>query len=163
MKKISFNPFDPKSVSRAIKDLNEYKKWIEKKSKSLSEKLAEIGLATASLHFETAIYDGDNDVVVTAEPTKNGWKIVAEGQSVCFIEFGSGVVGEGHPEASKYRMGVGTWSESENGKGHWNDPNGWYYAHGQKSFGNPPAMAMWEAQKEMKRRIENVAKEVFKT
>jgi hypothetical protein len=55
-------------------------------------------------------------------------------------------------------MGPGTYPE---GKGHWDDPNGWYYTHGQKSYGNPPAMAMVKAIERMTEEITTIARDVF--
>ena len=60
-------------------------------------------------------------------------------------------------------MKAGTWStdESLGGKGHWDDPNGWYYKHGEKSHGNPPAMAMVSARDTMVEELTTIAREVF--
>ena len=90
--------------------------------------------------------------------------IYASGTAVAFIEFGSGAaMGYGHPMAGEHGLGPGTWStdESLGGKGHWDDPNGWYYKHGEKSHGNPPAMAMYDAVQAMTAEITTIAKGVF--
>ena len=61
-------------------------------------------------------------------------------------------------------MGPGTWSlDSDSGKGHWDDPEGWYYEHGKKSHGNPPAMAMYDAAQTMVAELTTIAREVFGT
>ena len=41
--------------------------------------------------FASAEYDGINDVTVSMETGNNTWSIVAEGESVLFIEYGTGV------------------------------------------------------------------------
>jgi len=88
--------------------------------------------------------------------------IYAEGEAVAFIEFGSGARdGYGHPKAGELGFGPSTWSLSEEGKGHWDNPDGWYYEHGKKSHGNPPAMAMYDAVQAMTAEITTIAREVF--
>jgi hypothetical protein len=89
------------------------------------------------------------------EKRDGGYAVMANGQAVLFIEFGSGLIGFGHPEP--HGMGPGTYP----GKGHWNDPNGWYYAHGKKSHGNPPNMPMYTTVKELEQELERMVKEVF--
>jgi hypothetical protein len=86
--------------------------------------------------------------------------IYAEGESVAFIEFGSGdKYGHGHPQAGELGMGPGTYPE---GKGHWDDPRGWWYGHGKHTYGNPPAMAMYQAVQAMTEQITMIAREVFR-
>ena len=78
-----------------------------------------------------------------------------------FIEFGAGITyGYGHPLAGELGVGPGTYPE---GKGHWDNPGGWWYAHGQHSYGNPPAMAMVAARDAMVADITTIAREVFGT
>lgn len=141
---------------------------IDEKKKLLLERLAEIGIDVATTRFDSASYDGDKDVVVQSVPEwidDNRLAVVASGKSILFIEFGSGLVGYGEkPEyAQRFGYGPGTWSDDpdKGGKGHWDDPNGWYYKHNTKSYGNPPAMAMYEAAKTMRNDIRQIAREVF--
>lgn len=121
---------------------------------------AEEGAAEARTAFQLADYDGENrDVDVSVRAIKGGRSVVASGESVLFIEYGSGIrYGYGHPDPGVY--GPGTWSESEKGHGHWDDPNGWFIpGTRQRSYGNPPAMAMYEAKKTiLKRAIKEIVK-----
>lgn len=161
--KIVINPFDPKSVSDAIKELDRYKRWVQEKEKILRERLAQIGVSIASMEFNQAVYNGTNDVSVRIENNGSKATILAEGSAVLFIEFGSGdKYGHGHPDAGKFGYGPGTWSNGPSGKGHWDDPNGWYYAHGKRSFGNPPAMAMVHARDAILEQFTAIAREVFR-
>ena len=66
-----------------------------------------------------------------------------------------------HPDAGKFGYGPGTWSDGPDGKGHWKDPGGWYFSHGQHSFGNPPAMAMVHARDAILEQLTAIAREVF--
>lgn len=140
-----------------------YRKWQEEKARELAERLAALGATVASIRFSRAVYTGQKDVDVTVEELPNGYKVKADGESVLFIEFGSGVTyGYGHPEAGEFGMGPGTYPD---GKGHWDDPKGWYLpksAGGGHTFGNPPAMPMYEARKAIEQELPRIVKEVFR-
>jgi len=149
------------SIGAAIKELRRYKKWIVKKEAELRSKLAIRGATVASIQFARAIYNGSNDISVRVDNTGSVAVIYAEGQSVAFIEFGSGATyGYGHPQAGEFGVGPGTYPD---GKGHWDNPNGWWYGSGQHSYGNPPAMAMWTAVQEITENVTEIAREVFAT
>ena len=161
--KIVIDPFDQKSISEAIKELDRYKRWVQEKEEILRQRLAQLGASVASIEFSRAIYNGTNDVSVRVEDNGSKATIFAEGSAVLFIEFGSGEkYGGGHPDAGKFGYGPGTYSDGPDGKGKWNDPNGWYFAHGQHSFGNPPAMAMVHARDAILEQLTAIAREVFK-
>ena len=49
--------------------------------------------------FASAEYDGINDVTVSMETGDNVWRIVASGEAVLFIEYGSGIV---YPHTSEF-------------------------------------------------------------
>lgn len=157
--KVDVNIFDYASVSRATRLLDDYYADLNRKADELCRRLAELGATRATMDYSGAYYDGTNDVSVAVEPIAHGYRVRAAGNAVLFIEFGSGTIGFGHPDPGNY--GPGTWSDGPNGKGHWANPNGWYYAHGQKSMGNPPAAAMYHAEQEVKDAVERIANEVF--
>ena len=135
--------------------LCEYQKWLAHKADELAKRLADMGATKAEINFDAAYYDGDEDHAITVEPIDGGYSVKASGRTVLFVEFGTGLIGYGHPEL--HGMGPGTYP----GKGHWNDPNGWWYAHGQHSHGNPPNMPMYNTVKELEMELERVVKEVF--
>lgn len=160
-KTITIDPLDPGSINNAIKELNRYKAWVHAKENELRIRLATMGATVASIQFSRAIYNGTNNVSVRVDNTGSVAVIYAEGEAVAFIEFGSGAkYGYGHPEAGKFGAGPGTYPE---GKGHWNDPKGWWYGHNEHSFGNPPAMAMYQAREQMVEQITQIARQVFAT
>ena len=153
---VDVNVFDYDSVSRAQRRLDEYFADLIEKANTVCERLATIGAVRASLDFSRAIYNGTNDVAVTVEPIDNGYAIHATGNAVLFIEFGSGAsYGYGHPEPEGY--GPGTYP----GKGHWDDPNGWWYGNHEHSYGNPPAAAMYHAKQDVLQEVQRIADEVF--
>ena len=161
-KTIRMNGISEATIEAAVQELRRYAEWIDRKESELISKLAERGKNVASVKFASAKYDGTNDVSVRVDNTGSVAVIYAEGEAVAFIEFGSGsATGYGHPQAGEHGFGPGTWSTSESGKGHWDDPDGWYYEHGKKSHGNPPAMAMYDAVQTMTAEITSIAREVF--
>lgn len=158
--KIVIDPFDGKSVENAIAQLRQYEKWVLEKENLLRQRLATLGASVASIEFSRAIYSGTNDVSVRVDDTGRTATIYAEGSAVAFIEFGSGDrYGHGHPMNAQFGTGPGTYPD---GKGHWDDPNGWWFAHGQHTFGNPPAMAMVHARDAIVEQLTRIAREVFR-
>lgn len=154
------------SVRRAIKELEKYSRWVQRKTRELGEQLAYIGAQEAASRFGAAIYDGDNSVKVNvSHSTASGgtvWTISASGQAVAFIEFGAGVYhnpSEPYPNRPANVARIGEYGE---GKG---KRQGWVYfgEDGEKHFtrGNPAAMPMFYASEEMKSRIIEVARTVF--
>lgn len=156
-------PLSESGIQKIQDELTVYRKWQEEKARELAERLAALGATVASIRFSRAVYTGKKDVDVTVEALPNGYKVKADGESVLFIEFGSGVTyGYGHPEAGEFGMGPGTYPD---GKGHWDDPKGWYLpksAGGGHTFGNPPAMPMYEARKAIEQELPRIVKEVFR-
>ena len=156
-------PLSESGIQKIQDELVVYRKWQEEKARELAERLASLGATVASIRFSRAVYTGKKDVDVSVEELPNGYKVKADGESVLFIEFGSGVTyGYGHPEAGEFGMGPGTYPD---GKGHWDDPKGWYLpksAGGGHTFGNPPAMPMYEARKAIEQELPRIVKEVFR-
>lgn len=154
---------DTKSINASIKQLDDYMKNLDSKIDELAKRLADMGAVDVSLGFSKAKYDGKKDFDVSVEGDNGKYRIIVSGESVLFVEFGSGVTyGYGHPEADKHGMGPGTYPD---GKGHWNDPNGWWIPKskgGGHTYGNPPNMPMYLTAKELRKEVERVAKEVFK-
>lgn len=165
MKRVTMQ-LNPDSINKAIKEIKDYKKWVNTKTSLFCKKLAQIGAAEAKVRFSDAIYSGDKDIKVKVKRTQNGWAIVAEGQAVAFIEFGAGVYynpSEPYPEPRPEGISnIGGY-----GKGYGKRKAWGYYQDGDKNklvitHGNPAAMPMWNARKEMEREITRIAKEVFK-
>ena len=159
-KKITIT-LDSKSIIAGLKEVRQYKDWVVAKEKELRLRLAARGATVASLQFARAVYNGSNDVSVRVDDTGSVAVIYASGSAVAFLEFGSGAkYGYGHPQAGEFGVGPGTYPD---GKGHWDDPKGWWFGHGQHSYGNPPAMAMHEAVQKMVEELTEIAREVFGT
>lgn len=155
-------PLSVSGVQKLLDELQEYRRWQKEKAVELAQRLAMLGAAVASIGFSRAVYSGMRDANVSVEAIPGGYAVKADGESVLFIEFGSGITyGSGHPEAQEFGMGPGTYPE---GKGHWDDPNGWWIpksAGGGHTYGNPPAMPMYEARKQIEQELPRIVREVF--
>lgn len=151
---------------KALKDIEDYKKKFRENVKETVKQTVEIGKAEAEMRFSIAEYDGPKDVKVTSKVNKRSGTITAAGESVLFIEFGTGLEAENPRDIPMdyYKSAYlpGSWSMGPEGKGHWDDPNGWYYSHGNRSLGNPANKCMYNAAKEMERMAPKIAREVFK-
>jgi len=162
-------------LSETIQHLEEYQKRIEDKQHTLLEKLAEIGIDTATVRFSQAQYDGVKDVDVPKDPewvSDNTLQISAVGSTVSFIEFGTGVhYTESHPKAGEFGAIRGGYGHGLGKLDSWRykgEPgtNGELITEGKHTgeiltHGNPPARAMYDAGKEMRAKIQEIAKEVY--
>lgn len=156
------------NLDKVISQIENYRKDLQSKINLFLEKLATLGAYRARVEFSNAMYAGKNDVEISVEPTKTGYKVEAKGQAVLFIEFGTGVINPEHPQSSEVGFSHGTY-----GKGKGANEKGWVYIGEQgnagqpiregvyHTYGNPPAKAMYYASKDMKSEIYSVAKEVF--
>lgn len=162
--KIVINPFDKKSIDAAIKKLKQYEKDFKQKETEFVRRLVEIGVTVATTGFATADYDGVNDVLIA--DTQNGSRaaVIAYGETVGFIEFGTGVR---NPEWDSTGMEYTPPAHGTYGKGLGKNPHGWYFkqsdgASARHTYGNPPAEAMLTARDRMIESVVQVAKEVWK-
>lgn len=167
-----------RDIGRAIREVEAYNARLETKAKEVARRLAEIGLQVASVRFANAQYDGTNDASVSIEPTENGYRVVAQGESVCFIEFGTGVHYNGFGGTYPIPKPAGISGIGQFGRGRGSDDS-WRY-HGDPGTngvvvsndplatepyvvtqGNPANMPMYLALSEMRDGVERIVKEVF--
>ena len=162
MKKVYNIDLSTRGIKELQKGLQEYKQWLKEKSDELCKRLADMGAVKASLGFARAIYSGQEDHTISVVQKDGGYAVRADGTTVLFVEFGTGLIaneGGGHPEP--HGMGAGTYPPTNPDNQHLDDPNGWWYAHNQHTYGNPPNMPMYNTVKELEMELERVVKEVF--
>ena len=152
---------DPKSIASAIKQLDKYQLMVERKLKTVCERLATMGATNASLLFSRTAYTGDADYEVSVEERGDKqYAIVASGNTVLILEFGAGIrYGSGHPQAQQFGYGPGTYPNQK----HAMDPKGWWTPAGEHTYGNAPSMAMYNTAKDLEKEVERVVQEVFAT
>ena len=161
--KISFE-LSSESIKSAIRELNDYKNKLDEKARILCERLAQMGALYAEWNFSGVLYAGDIDYSISVRDAgDNKYYILANGQTVLFMEFGAGVKhGSGHPQAGEFGMGPGTYP----GQKHAFDPQGWWFKSGDgmiHTYGNAPGMPMYNAAKDLRKEIEQTAMEVFRS
>ena len=161
--KIVINPLDPKSVATALEQVQQYKKDFLAKKKEFVRRLAEIGVRVAQSGFSVADYDGINDVSVSMVKSPNGYSVVASGETVGFIEFGTGVK---YQEWDNTGMDYTPPKHGTYGKGQGANPGHWWFkqndgARARHTYGNQPAEAMRTARDEMVERVTQIAREVW--
>lgn len=158
-----------------LKQLKAARRKMPALKKRFMERLADVGIETASIGFKSAQYDGDNDVVVDKAEWQDDNTLVlsAKGEAVAFIEFGTGVTyTETHPWASEVGAVRGAYGQGKGSRSSW----GYYGNPGSNgeikridlvkgdlviTKGNPASMSMYEAYKEMQDRAFEIAKEVY--
>lgn len=158
------------NVREAITVLQQYKNSLPQKNREFLKRLAELGLEAADVSFQHAQYDGTNDVEVSIRWESDGKVlVVASGQAVTFIEFGTGIVfPDNHPKADEMGAIRGEYGEGHGSQrtwGYYGDPgsNGKQLGDVVLTHGNPASRSMYEAGKTMRDRIMEIAKEVYAT
>lgn len=155
MKKIRIDLDDDESIDAAIKGIEELKKQIEDFPGYVAEREQHIAISGFAMRDRN---DSDIRVRVSKQP-KKGY-IIAEGESVGFAEYGTGVVADMDSEAP-IPTGVGSWSTSEDGKGIFAKHGHWHY-NGEDYIGTPPTRAMRDTVQDIKQNVGKLSKEFFK-
>lgn len=165
-----------RSIQGAIREIEAYKRRLSKIKDDICLNLAKIGMQEASVRFASAQYDGTNDSVVTIEQMENGYKVVASGNAVAFIEFGTGVhynAGVSYPlEKPSGIVGIGEYGKKQGKKDEWRyngDPgtNGELRTSSSGetyvvTHGNPAQMPMYNALTAMRSEVERIVREAFR-
>lgn len=162
--KITVNPYDKKSINQAIKQLQQYKKEFLAKEEEFVRRLKELGVTVAERGFALADYDGVNDVLIAETQGGARAAVIAYGETVGFIEFGTGIKFRewDNSDAEYTPPAHGTY-----GKGRGKNPHGWYFKQSdggaaRHTYGNPPAEAMLAARDAMVEKVVEIAREVWK-
>lgn len=159
------------NADKVAKQLKAYFGQLTSKYSKALERLAAIGGGTARVKFAQALYTGVNDVAVEVKRVSDTqYQVIASGETVLFIEFGTGISNPTLTEPSGLTYPHGTY-----GKGKGANPNGWVYVGEQgnagqplkdktgvyKTKGVPPARAMYDASKDMRKEIAKIFREEF--
>ncbi len=151
----------PHGVKMSIDALNRYKARCHRKIDELMEELAKIGLREATIRFQLGAFNG-NEMPnrLEIEKIENGFKIVAEGHDVYFIEFGTGDAAGEHPDEDKSSVPVypGSWSERHAQE--YSTTGEWIY-RGYTYHETPAEMPIYHSAREIERNVRKIAREVF--
>lgn len=144
-----------KGIDHALKTLAKYND-LDRKLQELAERLCQIGEPIIR-----QIHGHHSDV--WTEPTANGYRIVAEGEDVLFIEFGAGDAAgsdNGLYDAVPAVARPGSWSETHAQQ---YSRYGFWVFGGKKMTEVPTSPAFYYAYEAMVQAIPRIAKEVFGT
>ena len=178
-RKVTINVFDNSTWDEAFDALRMYQDWLNLCTEKFIRLMAQRGVEIAQVNFNNAIYAGVNDVQVrfTEKKLKNRYRatVIAEGEAVAFIEFGTGITQADNPmersEVVKGNIVPHGWY----GKGMGANPKGWIY-NGQpgnapdtyeikpgvvRTRGNPANSSLWNAKNQLEQEIAKCIKEAF--
>lgn len=158
-RKISFG-LSPDAIKDAVDYLETYKKWVNQKMDELMIRLAAVGLETARVYFQQGATEGNEAPETWVEPIENGFKIIARGKDVFFIEFGAGDAAGNHPDAANAPVDTSPGSYSKINTGEYAKYQSWHHK-GVKYTELQPQMPMYHAMREIERNVQKIAKEVF--
>lgn len=168
--KVKINALSMTSVYDALFDLEKFRKKLDKLATELPKALAAYGMVGASTRFEAGTYNillsgswSTPNIWVSAEPIENGWRIVANGKEVCFVEFGAGVYYNGGNSSYLGRRPKGIVGIGKFGKGH-GKQDVWVFTEGNDTIftqGTPANNALYYTGQEIRRRIEEEARRIL--
>lgn len=156
---------DAASIDAAIKQVNACGKSLEAKCDELSKRLSEYGVEIAKITVRKDT--GELEGGIGFEKVADGeYLVVSEGEYAMFVEFGTGVVGQGtYP--GELPAGY-SYDERRTPAAHDpNDPTKWYYRDRdgivRSTRGQTASAYMATSAEQMRQAIIATAKEVFKT
>lgn len=155
-----------RSIADVVKQLREYADSLQGKTEKLVGDLGKAGVEYANMYLK---HDNTGETRNSIQFEQEGNAgVVSVGGAAVWIEFGTGVKKNGgqagayvHPKAAELGMSaIGTYD-----KGHGADPRGWWYPDGggyKHTFGIESNQFMYQASQDMRRDLQEMAKEVFK-
>ena len=170
---ITIDVFDPASIDRAVNEIRDYSRWVQRKTAELRERIAYFIAKDASAVFNTAVAEDDmregvitGNVEVSVEPQgDNTTVIIASGKDAVFMEFGAGVYYNGAVGSSPNPLGtalgftIGSYGKGNGRKEVWAYDGGDGQIH--LTHGTPASMPLYKAVQSVSRDIVRIAQEVF--
>ena len=179
---ITIDVFDPASIDRAVNEIREYSRWVQRKTDELRKRVAELISNQAQAIFNSSVADNGfkvingnpvddtrfGEVTVTVQPEgDNTTVIIASGKDAVFMEFGAGVYYNGSVGSSPNPLGtalgftIGSYGKGNGAKEVW----GYYGDDGEihLTHGAPASMPLYKAVQSVSRDIARIAREVFST
>lgn len=159
-------------IDKAIKELEEYKKDIKRKTAILQDRIAKRIEEEADKGFASAVVDdlvrgGYQKPDVTVNYTTRGdiSVVVAQGEDAVWVEFGAGVYHNGnlgsspHPRGSELGMTIGGYGQGKGKQKSWGFKDGDGTLHVTR--GTPAQMPLEKAVLSVLDELPQMAKEVF--
>lgn len=161
-----------REIDRALKELEQYKQDLIRKTEILRERIAERIADQSRSGFAGAIVDDllkggqrTAEVNVSVEVRENISVVIASGEDAIWAEFGAGVYHNGsagsspHPSGAELGFTIGGYGKGMGKKETWG-----FYEDGELrlTHGAPAVMPMYNAVKTVCAEIADIAREVFK-
>ena len=167
-----------KSIDEAIRQLQQYKNWLIKKTSQLVKELAEVGIPVIDENMAKASYTYDEKGVRSGSDTSHYTHVklqsfgsyskanlIVQGKELMFIEFGAGVYYNGsagsspHPKGEVNGMVIGSYGNHRGVQKVW----GYYADSGELvlTHGVEAQMPVYKADMEIIQKYVEVAREVF--
>ena len=161
------------SINDAIKQIEEYKRDLESKVQTFVTRLTEQGLSVTNTIIQAIPDETARDIYADVTPIQGSGNVYratvyVSGTQVLFIEFSAGIMfGTNQfgvmPNNPSYGSGYGMGTYP--GKGHWDDPRGWWFKDDSDewvhTYGTKAHAPMYHADQEMRLVLTDVAKAVF--
>lgn len=167
-KKISIS-LSSKSIQNALKEIEAYKKQFIDRNELFVRRLAELGIPVIDQNIAAAHGDSDKNhntyIKINSFGSYSEAKLVVEGKSILFIEFGAGIRYNGsagaspHPKGEEFGYTIGSYGKGKGKNDFW-----FYYAdtgEAVMSHGTEATMPVYRASQEIIQNIRRIAREVF--
>lgn len=158
-----------KSIRNAINEIEVYKRQFVERNEVFVRRLAELGIPVIDQNIAAAQGDSDKShntyIKINSFGSYSEAKLVVEGKSILFIEFGAGIRYNGssgtspHPKGEEFGYTIGSYGKGQGSKDFW-----LYYAdtgESVMSHGTEATMPVFRASQEIIQNIRRIAREVF--
>lgn len=158
-------------INRALRELEQYKREIVRKTELLRKRVAERLEDEVNSGFAAAVVDDllkggtrKPQVKVTKDDRDAVSVVIASGKDAVWVEFGAGVYHNGasgsspHPRGAEFGLTIGGYGEGKGKRQVWG-----FYEDGELKLthGAPAAMPMYNAMQTVCREIASIAREVW--
>lgn len=158
-----------KSIRNSINEIEVYKRQFIERNEVFVRRLAELGIPVIDQNIAAAQGDSDKShntyIKINSFGSYSEAKLVVEGKSILFIEFGAGIRYNGssgtspHPKGEELGYTIGSYGKGQGSKDFW-----FYYAdtgESVMSHGTEATMPVFRASQEIIQNIRIIAREVF--
>lgn len=157
------------SIKKLQQELQNYKNELNRKNVVFVRRLAELGIPIIDRQIEQSHGDSNKShntyIELTSGATYTRAVLTVQGQDLLFIEFGAGVhyngsVGQSpNPKGAERGYTIGSYGQGKGSQDSWTyiAPTGEWI----RSYGTEATMPVYTASLEIRRKIKQIAKEVF--
>lgn len=164
---------DANGIKKAIKELRQYKKRVETKTRLLVQRLTDYGAEVARVKIVSMGAYATGELLSGVDgyysPSLNVGFVRVTSDHVAFVEFGTGVVGQSNPHSNGEYLSKASWQYASGAKIFTTKDGrvGWIYPTDDGGFrfteGMPSRPFMYETAHELHDKCEQMAEEVFST